>query len=126
MTQASLVGQNGNSQLRIPTVDCPGWIYVIADPSTGWAKVGWSDTPDRRFRQIQGASAAQLTRVGLMPGSRAAERMLHAFLEIAGFERRRGSEWFRLYATENRDTEDWLWMEGFDWQPWHAAEINRT
>jgi hypothetical protein len=65
-------------------------VYVIGSPESHLIKIGYSDDPVRRLREIQNMSPASLQILWITPGNMELEQRLHRVFA----ERRRHGEWF--------------------------------
>jgi len=85
---------------RLATWAKPEYLYLIASDEIGLMKIGYSDSPERRFDELQRTSAYPLRlHVTFMVPSgcgRVFEELLHAALRHC----RTHGEWFRLGAEE--------------------------
>jgi len=84
-----------------------GWVYCIRDDAVDAVKIGFTLSPERRFRQLQTASSTPLRMVGYILNVRAFEQFLH----WSHRERRLSGEWFDD-ADKNISTVFRMMMEG--------------
>lgn len=67
-----------------------GWVYCIRDDASEAVKIGFSNNPARRFKQIQTANPNRLRFVAAMEAVEAFEQFLH----WSHRARRMSGEWF--------------------------------
>lgn len=67
-----------------------GWVYFAQVGSGGSIKIGWSKNPAARIAKMQTGLPSPLRLLGVIPGSKAAEREAHI---LFAHGRKRG-EWF--------------------------------
>lgn len=75
----------------------PGFVYVARNGS--FCKIGYSENPKRRIRELQCANPLPVELVGITPGSREAEAKWHAKFR----DRHVRNEWFELTDEDVRD-----------------------
>lgn len=75
-----------------------GFVYFIEAPETGRLKIGHSGSPKYRMESIQSMSPVKLRMIGVIPGSIADEKALHARFSAY----RTHGEWFE-YSRQIRD-----------------------
>lgn len=68
-----------------------GWVYFIANESSGAIKIGYSSDPEKRLSDLQVASPAKLRLIGRIPGGAELERQLHQKF----WSLRLNGEWFK-------------------------------
>jgi hypothetical protein len=72
-----------------------GYVYLLGSPEDpGVVKIGFSVNPTRRLKEIQRDNGHPLTLMGMLPGTRADEKAMHARFR----EHRKMGEWF--YPTQ--------------------------
>ncbi|MFG2629960.1 GIY-YIG nuclease family protein [Streptomyces sp. NPDC048473] len=69
-------------------------VYLIGSPESPLVKIGWSDNPERRLRDLQTGSPVPLQLLALFEGGAVIEAALHRQLA----DKRRHGEWFDLGA----------------------------
>ncbi|WP_331737688.1 GIY-YIG nuclease family protein (plasmid) [Streptomyces sp. NBC_01732] len=67
-------------------------VYLIGSPESPLVKIGWSDNPERRLRDLQTGSPVLLKLLALFEGGAVIERELHRRFA----DKRRHGEWFDL------------------------------
>jgi Meiotically up-regulated gene 113 len=61
--------------------DAPrGFVYFLERPSTGSIKIGFSATPERRFRELQTGNDEPLTLLCYLPADQSVEAKFHKML----------------------------------------------
>ncbi|MGA5873932.1 GIY-YIG nuclease family protein [Streptomyces cinereoruber] len=67
-------------------------MYLIGSTESPLVKIGWTDNPERRLRNLQTGSPVPLTVLALFEGGAIVERELHHRFA----DKRRHGEWFDL------------------------------
>ncbi|MEU9438370.1 GIY-YIG nuclease family protein [Streptomyces sp. NPDC048252] len=67
-------------------------VYLIGSPSSPLVKIGWTDNPKRRLRNLQTGSPVPLRLLALFEGGNTVEAELHRRFA----DKRRHGEWFDL------------------------------
>ncbi|MFJ2854422.1 GIY-YIG nuclease family protein [Streptomyces rubiginosohelvolus] len=69
-----------------------GYLYLISSANSPLVKIGWSDNPERRLRDLQTGSPVSLQLLAVFEGGAVMEAELHRRLG----DKRRHGEWFDL------------------------------
>ena len=75
-----------------PTINQPGFVYVIHATGTNRIKIGYSASPKDRLAQLQTGSPFPLQMLVCWPGSVERERRAHRYLS----QFRQSGEWFEV------------------------------
>lgn len=70
----------------------PEHVYLIGSPDSPLVKIGWSDNPERRLRDLQAGSPVPLQLLAVFDGGHVIEAELHCRFA----DRRMHGEWFDL------------------------------
>lgn len=76
-----------------------GFIYTLVGAESGKVKVGFSENPEQRYKQIQQGLNERVELIGYAPGTRWQEKRLHRLLAPL---RVRGEWYCSLEAVRNK------------------------
>jgi hypothetical protein len=90
-----------------------GFVYFVQEVGSGRVKIGWSERPDERIREMQTANSHTLHLVGLFSGTSRDETDVHRSLASSRVQGHR--EWFYT-TTEVRMEALRLCTGGVQWK----------